>query len=789
MSRYRKPPRGRRLLMALAGVMCILAGPAAVIALAAPEYVSPPEIVGNAQIGQRLVCSSGTWKGFPKFKYEFVREGIEIPDEGHPYYFLTKADEHKEVWCVVTATEGAESARAESINSVCLGGNCGVEPPTPPEAIERPKVSGEAKVGATLTCLQGKWSGRPPPTFTYKWLRDKKEAIGGATSSTYTVVAEDETHALSCRVTGTNEAGEATAESTNTVSIPGSPPKNTKPPEVLGEPAVNNTLTCYQGTWTGSEPMTFEFRWLRNGSEIPMATGITRPVEPIDEGQKLSCKVVAKNGLGEAEAVSAQVAVSSTSLESTGSPVITGTPEVGHTLTCSEGSWNEPTAELKFKYQWLRDKTETIGSASNQYKVEGADRGHLLYCQVEAKNEKRGGKTALALSEPVGVKQGSGVPKIKENSRPEIEPGPRSLGATLTCNPGSWTPSPEQYVYQWLREKVAIASGTKATYEVTTADEGHELSCKVIAENSEGPSEPAESLPAKIAGEAPNGGQPEVVGSSPPRVGESLTCLRGEWKGEPTPTFTYEWQRDGTERVGSSEAYTIGSKDRGHSLSCTVTAKNSEGFASVSSSNSVKIPGSPPEPPLAGPTISGEPVNGSKLTCAEGAWTGAPPPTFTFQWLLNGVSIPGATGPTFTVGSVDRGLTISCRVTGTSTEGTASALSKGVHIAGSTPELVQPPFISGSAAIGLTLTCQRGVWNGKPPPSFTYQWYRDGATIASATEDTYTVEPADQGHLLSCNVTARNSEGSVEAESTNSIAIATHQTKTLVETPGFLAVR
>ena len=118
MSGYRESPRGRGLLVALAGVMCILAGPAAVIASAAPEYVSPPEIVGNAQIGQRLVCSSGTWTGRPNFKYEFVREGIEIPDEGHPYYFLSKADEHKEVWCAVTATEGTEVSFAESVNSI-----------------------------------------------------------------------------------------------------------------------------------------------------------------------------------------------------------------------------------------------------------------------------------------------------------------------------------------------------------------------------------------------------------------------------------------------------------------------------------------------------------------------------------------------------------------------------------------------------------------------------------------------------------------------------------------------
>jgi hypothetical protein len=36
---------------------------------------------------------------------------------------------------------------------------------------------------------------------------------------------------------------------------------------------------------------------------------------------------------------------------------------------------------------------------------------------------------------------------------------------------------------------------------------------------------------------------------------------------------------------------------------------------------------------------------------------------------------------------------------------------------------------------------------------------------------TYTVELADQGHVLSCNVTATNTEGAAEAESSNALAI------------------
>lgn len=772
-------------------VACVLAGVAAGSAQAALEYVIAPEVVGNVRLGERLVCSSGTWKGRPEFKYEWVREGVPIEDnEPAGTYKLQKADEHKEVWCIVTATSGSEEAYADSVNSVCLGGGCHEQKATEPEIEVYPEVTGTPAVGDELTCSPGKWRGTPPPTFTYKWLRDK-EAIESAAGSTYTVVPEDETDSLSCRVTATNEAGEVTVESENSLSVPGSPPKNTKLPEVRGVAAVNETLTCYEGAWTGSAPLKFAFQWLLNGEKIAEAIGSTFVVEPADEGQSLSCMVTAENSLGKPKETSPAVTVSG-KLDNVEPPTITGTAKEKEILTCSKGAWNEPTAELELSYQWKReneqhDQEKISGATTKEHEVVSADLGDLLYCQVTAKNSKAEEVEAQSLAFPVSK---PGGPKIE--NPPKVS-GTPTLGHTLTCEEGSWTNSPTQYVFQWLRgktpgktpsEKTPIAKAESKTYAVTTADEGYSLSCRVIAENSEGPSKPAESEEQYVSGESPNvTSAPEVIaGSSTPRVGESLTCLRGEWNGEPTPTFTYEWLRDGMTKVGVGAAYTIASEDRGQSLSCVVTATNDEAPQGVpAASNSVYIPGSPPEPPLGGPTISGEPTVGETLTCHEGSWTGEPAPTFTFQWLVNGTAIPSATGKTFTVGTADRGSTLACRVTGKSSEGEASSLSKGVHVPGIPPEPIEQPFISGTGAVGRTLTCERGIWNGKPPPSFTYQWYRNGAPIASATEEEYTVQPADQGNLLSCNVTATNIEGSVEAESSNGVAIPSGASPSKVE--------
>jgi hypothetical protein len=79
--------------------------------------------------------------------------------------------------------------------------------------------------------------------------------------------------------------------------------------------------------------------------------------------------------------------------------------------------------------------------------------------------------------------------------------------------------------------------------------------------------------------------------------------------------------------------------------------------------------------------------------------------------------------------------------------------------------------VFGTGKPGLTLTCETGKWKAQPPPSFSYQWFREGAAIAGAIEKTYQVQIADQGHLITCAVTASNIEGRVEVESINGIPI------------------
>ncbi|MCJ1685415.1 hypothetical protein MT350_19840, partial [Rathayibacter sp. VKM Ac-2928] len=132
------------------------------------------------------------------------------------------------------------------------------------------------------------------------------------------------------------------------------------------------------------------------------------------------------------------------------------------------------------------------------------------------------------------------------------------------------------------------------------------------------------------------------------------------------------------------------------------------------------------------PTISGSGAVGDTLTAVPGTW-GPQPVTLAYQWLNNGSPIDGATGPQYLVTDSDyyRG-SITVQVTGTKAGyATASRTSAAVTVtAGSLTNSV--PTVTGSAAIGGTLTANPGNW-GPEPVNLAYQWKRNGTAIAGAT--------------------------------------------------------
>jgi hypothetical protein len=225
--------------------------------------------------------------------------------------------------------------------------------------------------------------------------------------------------------------------STESLAAPTAEPENVTEPAVTGTTRVGQVLRTSRGTWTGTEPIEYEFRWYRcqgrgapdasNCQRITNASDNTYVLRQGDAGFRIRSQVVARNDDGQDSATSNPTnAVTAARPVNTSAPSISGTARVGSRLTASRGSWSgdEP---LTYTYVWLRctDKgdncSEIQGANDASYEVRDSDVGRTIRVRVLARND-RGQESAI--SSPTGV-----VPQNQPSPPPA--PAPPAPGSTV----------------------------------------------------------------------------------------------------------------------------------------------------------------------------------------------------------------------------------------------------------------------------------------------------------------------------------------------------------------------
>ena len=284
-----------------------------------------------------------------------------------------------------------------------------------------------------------------------------------------------------------------------------------------------------------------------------------------------------------------------------------------------------------------------------------------------------------------------------------------------------------------------------------------------------------------------NTGLPLVGGTA--RDGSKLSAGVGKWQGLTPMTFAYQWMLcdasgNGCSDIASAQSrtYLLGHQDVGLTLRVAVTATNTEGSASATSSPSKVI--APLKPGKAkAPVISGTPQDGQLLTAGTGTWKGTPPFSFAYQWKscvkLTCTVIPGATEPTYRPVTSEIGLALRVLVTATNVAGaaTGSSASTAKVVAGP-PVNTAPPAVSGLPVDGQTLTATSGTWVGTAPFTYGYQWRScsllsgECTDIAGATGASYTAGPLDVANALEVVVTTTSSHGTASATSAQTSVVS-----------------
>lgn len=264
-------------------------GGVAVAQTGPPVSVVAPFVSGTAFTGETLSCNGGSWSGAPPIvlTFQWTRDTVEISGETASTYLLDVADEDADIVCVVTATNGDGNDSADSNTVVPTAG------PQAPANSVAPAVTGNAFTGQTLSCSTGTWS-QSPTSYAYQWKRAGAN-IAAATASTYVVVLADVGQSVKCTVTASNAVGAGTPTDSNAVTPVGIP-VNSVAPAVTGTTTVGSTLSCSNGTWSGSP--SFTFQWKRDGVSIGGATSNTYLLDALDETTSIKCTVGASNLAG-----------------------------------------------------------------------------------------------------------------------------------------------------------------------------------------------------------------------------------------------------------------------------------------------------------------------------------------------------------------------------------------------------------------------------------------------------------------------------------------------------------
>ena len=269
---------------------------------------------------------------------------------------------------------------------------------TPPNsrATGAPTITGTTQVGETLTADTTGISdadGLDDVTFAYQWLAGDAE-INGATASAYTLVGADEGKAISVQVSFTDDRGNEeslTSAATGAVAPPPNTPA-TGAPTISGTAQVGETLTARTSNISdgdGLENATFAYQWLTAGAEINGATASAYTLVDADEGKAISVQVSFTDDRGNEEsltsaATGAVAAAPPPNTPATGTPTISGTLQVGETLTAGTTgiSDGDGLGNAVFAYQWMADDAEINGATASAYTLVDADAGQAIRVRV-----------------------------------------------------------------------------------------------------------------------------------------------------------------------------------------------------------------------------------------------------------------------------------------------------------------------------------------------------------------------------------------------------------------------
>ena len=360
-----------------------------------------PVIMGAAEVGETLRADTagiedGNGLERVRFEYQWTSNDgggdVDIAGATQPTYVWSDEEEGGTVSVRVSFVD--RLGYAESLSSAAVGAVVAQQQTANSPATGQPTISGTAQVGATLTADTSGISdadGLTNASYSYQWLSDDMD-IAGATATTYTLTDADEGAAIKVQVSFTDDAGNdesLTSAATGTVETrPNSPA--TGQPAISGTAQVGETLnadTSGIADQDGLNNVAYSYQWLADDAAITGATATTYTLTDSEQGKTVKVRVSFTDDADNEETLTSAATVSvegRPNSPATGQPTISGTAQVGETLTADTSGIAEADGltSAVYSYQWLANDADIAGATAKTYTLVDADEGKTVRVRV-----------------------------------------------------------------------------------------------------------------------------------------------------------------------------------------------------------------------------------------------------------------------------------------------------------------------------------------------------------------------------------------------------------------------
>lgn len=494
--------------------------------------------------------------------------------------------------------------------------------------------------------------------FTYEWLVNG--ALVGASASTYTSHSEGDT--VQCKVTPMRDGVEGTTATSNSVDVTNGGP-SIQGVALTPQPAYYQSgvdFSCTPGSVTdaeGDQVTSLAYAWYLDG--VLQEGQSTASLPPsVTKGTTVECAVTAlddRGAVGPQERSAAVVVANTPPVISMLWPAMVQIP-TGHYVFCAVGIADDADGDrLDYSYAWSINGVPVEGYYDEvihpSYAGLPMSRGDVMTCYMTAfDGQDSSPEISLDFTLP------NFLPKIATAA---VEPNPaRASGVpALTCALTGVvdTDTPDTVItvsYVWTVNDEVVAGEGSSTLGVEHWGKEDSVACTATASDGIDNGEPRSSAAITIVNSPPTIDEVTMTPAAP-YINDGVTrhCNPSNAVDVDGDGFSlsYAWFLNGELIEGSTKSYlqpyhfyddgTV----RGSFLSCAITATDVEQATSVTTSAPVEVVNAPPQV-LFSYLVPSDPEPDGVLIC-DGTVEDADGDSFslTFEWTVNGVSVPNET--------------------------------------------------------------------------------------------------------------------------------------------------